>query len=398
MFKDYYSILEVSFTASQDEIKKAYYEQALKWHPDKNPNKDTTGRMQDINEAYLILKDVEAKERYDNQYKHFEKYKKEQEEHAKYSGGQSQDESNFKSHHSNFNNNDGVLRKWMENAKKQAIDLAKQSIEDLKGMLKVGVQAATKEAGNQLIFQIIIGVLVVIFFGVIKECKKSNPQPKKQVINEPIVIIHEEAIERDTFTDEKDYERYFISDVGSISISTKMELQDGIYKKLAEENQKQMAQKYKYELSDQRIVFQQKGLNNHTEKSQNTYARVIIETQIGKFGDYQKLTENQTLSNEEYNLLNTQFKGELESGFQGTGLRLTKWNGIELVNVNSKPALKISYLRQLDDKPEVYVDIYRFQNNDRVHSVTLSYRLRDSTDWKPLYSKIINSFEISVIR
>lgn len=38
MGKDYYAILGVEKTASEDDIKKQYRKQALKWHPDRNPN------------------------------------------------------------------------------------------------------------------------------------------------------------------------------------------------------------------------------------------------------------------------------------------------------------------------------------------------------------------------
>ena len=62
MFKDYYAILEIDVTASEEDIKAAFKKQALKWHPDRNIGKDTTSIMQDINEAKLILLDFEARE------------------------------------------------------------------------------------------------------------------------------------------------------------------------------------------------------------------------------------------------------------------------------------------------------------------------------------------------
>ena len=60
MFRDYYAILVISQSASRVEIKSAYKKQAIKWHPDKNQGVDTTQRMQEINEAYLILNDVSS--------------------------------------------------------------------------------------------------------------------------------------------------------------------------------------------------------------------------------------------------------------------------------------------------------------------------------------------------
>ena len=70
-FKDYYQILGIQVSASQEEIKKAYRRESRKWHPDVNPGVDVTEKMQDINEAYAILKDEEKRKRYDAEYRRF---------------------------------------------------------------------------------------------------------------------------------------------------------------------------------------------------------------------------------------------------------------------------------------------------------------------------------------
>ena len=68
MFVDYYKILEIEKSSTQQEIKVAFRKQAIKWHPDKNPGIDVNEKMQLINEAYLILKDEEARNHYDIEY------------------------------------------------------------------------------------------------------------------------------------------------------------------------------------------------------------------------------------------------------------------------------------------------------------------------------------------
>lgn len=65
MAKDYYEILGVAKTASQDEIKRAYRKLAMRYHPDKNKDKDAEGRFKEINESYAVLSDPEKRKQYD---------------------------------------------------------------------------------------------------------------------------------------------------------------------------------------------------------------------------------------------------------------------------------------------------------------------------------------------
>ncbi|QIG88956.1 molecular chaperone DnaJ [Chryseobacterium sp. POL2] len=68
--RDYYEILEVTKTATSEEIKKAYRKQAIKFHPDKNPgNAEAEEKFKEAAEAYEILSDDNKRARYD-QYGH----------------------------------------------------------------------------------------------------------------------------------------------------------------------------------------------------------------------------------------------------------------------------------------------------------------------------------------
>lgn len=66
---DHYQELCISYFATQEEIKKAFKKESLKWHPDKNPNNQdfATQKMQRINNAYQILSDPQKRSPYDFQ-------------------------------------------------------------------------------------------------------------------------------------------------------------------------------------------------------------------------------------------------------------------------------------------------------------------------------------------
>jgi len=64
--RDYYEILEIGKSASQEEIKKAYRKQALKYHPDKNPgDSKAEEQFKEAAEAYEILSKDDKRSRYD---------------------------------------------------------------------------------------------------------------------------------------------------------------------------------------------------------------------------------------------------------------------------------------------------------------------------------------------
>ena len=64
--KDYYEVLGVPRTASIDEIKKAFRDAAMKYHPHKNPgNKEAEQKYKDAAEAYSVLSDEQKRRKYD---------------------------------------------------------------------------------------------------------------------------------------------------------------------------------------------------------------------------------------------------------------------------------------------------------------------------------------------
>lgn len=66
--KDYYKILGINFNATETDIKVAYKNLALKFHPDINHFKEAEAIFKEINEAYEILSDKNKRENYDRLY------------------------------------------------------------------------------------------------------------------------------------------------------------------------------------------------------------------------------------------------------------------------------------------------------------------------------------------
>ena len=191
----------------------------------------------------------------------------------------------------------------------------------------------------------------------------------------------------------QNWNRIYIKNSGNFDLPSTMEIQTGKYKQILNELYKRM------EWDTPQLVAQQKGLNDFSKGGFEKYARVMFETSLGSYGDYEKLNFNiSTYSQSDINELNNTFKQQIQESFIGTGLKLIEWYPTLIEKVNGMSCIHIRYKRQLQDKPVVLVNIYQVHNNDRMHILTLSYRLSEENYWKSDYETILKSFRITNVR
>lgn len=184
---------------------------------------------------------------------------------------------------------------------------------------------------------------------------------------------------------------YKVVNFGFISIPSNMEVQSGLYKKLAE-NFHLLWGTIDYEILENRVVFQQKGVNEGN--GSDTYARIILETHLGKPGDYRPLNSTDEYTRAELNEIEDAFSDE---SFSNSGIKIVTWNGVENYKVNGKySSIRVSYVRQISDNPYVCVEILSIENNDRMHVLTFSYRIKDSIPWFSLFDKVKSSITIDI--
>jgi len=189
------------------------------------------------------------------------------------------------------------------------------------------------------------------------------------------------------------WERIYIRNVGFIDMPPNMEVQSGTYQEIMNSFYNRL------EIDAPQLVFQQKGLNSNSNSSFQNYGRVILETQIGSYGDFQPLNFNiSTVTASEISELNSTFKQSTKNDLLSIGHTLIEWYPLKVKKVNGMPCIHVSYRRQLGSNPIVLVNYFIFQNNDRMHSLTLSYRISEASIWKVNFDRILSSFRITNVR
>lgn len=226
---------------------------------------------------------------------------------------------------------------------------------------------------------------------------KNNPSLR---ICQIIILCFSMALSVICYSQETTFAKYNIPSLGNISIPTNMELQSGKYQNYSQEYRKEidskMLQKIGFDLSldGNDHIFQPKGLNDFDKQAMSTYARIIISTEIGEYGDYDKLDSSQILSSKELRGISSEFFQFYQEVLPITNNKIIRWDGIRPLKLNKYNALEVSYLRQLNDNPHVVVKMYLFNNNDRLHTITTSYRQNEEALWKPLLTKAVENIVI----
>lgn len=173
MFKDYYKILSVYTSATSAEIRSTYRNLCKQWHPDVNSDADATAKMQDINEAYLILKDPIKRQRYDVEYARFKAYEErkgnELNNNSQSNNCNAEQNKASSSHHQSYQRyghydydiKDDFVKKDVEEARKKAEDYINELMDSLKDSSKKAVKGAW-EGCYPYLFMGLIGTVIAL--------------------------------------------------------------------------------------------------------------------------------------------------------------------------------------------------------------------------------------------
>ena len=185
----------------------------------------------------------------------------------------------------------------------------------------------------------------------------------------------------------------------TFKIPSSMEIQSGVIKKFSDKLYKEILE---LPIDPNRVIAQQKHLNKANKKAFKSYARIIVDTEYGRKGDYEKISTQYTASKFELRELNGIFRQEVETEFENINakgkmiMQLLSWYPTKLVQINGVSMIHIRYSRTVNNGPEVLVNMYIVQNNDRMHRITISYRLQNTKLYKNDLAKVINTFKFNM--
>ncbi len=236
------------------------------------------------------------------------------------------------------------------------------------------------------------------------------------------------------------WQRVSIPQVGTIDIPPTMEVKSESYKVLTG-----------LTTNEQQFTVQQKGLNELHPDAHKLYVRVMIDTEISKPDEYDTLYSRWSLTEQELEELSKATKlqierealaasaemlkslennlkqmtdAELRKAVKGTlkdnisdtnlkemryklyeamkqerlktkSLKLVEWFPFKVEGVNGMLALCHTYRRQLGTNPIVHCKRYTFQNCDRIHTLTMSFRESERGIWEKDFPAILSSFRIT---
>ena len=382
MLKDYYKILGITPAATQEEIKKAYRSQSMRWHPDKNPGMDTTAEMQDINEAYNILKDPITRARYDAEYARFNSTRFEQQE------------SDPKAEAS-YDIKDETLKEDIKEARKAAEDYVREFYASLKNDTKKAARGAWDEVKGFVIVSIIMSIIVTV---VVICTVGQTPTEKLAELNSidytamlndqtshpamsPVTTVFPPAETGDA----QHWKRQTFYGAFSVAVPVTIERQtkDSPYgRQLARGG---------YQFRDDVVIFYQKGLGNLTQKAQNQYCRFMFSYYEGDSGDFIRRDETEYIDSDYSQLLCEIVEAEIDPNARLIGSINYQW-----VRVNNANAIMVTYRRtgnNFDYSIPVSCRMLLLQDNNRFVKMILSYRENEANLWAEDFEQVIRSFE-----
>jgi hypothetical protein len=198
---------------------------------------------------------------------------------------------------------------------------------------------------------------------------------------------------------QKDWTRVYVKDVGHFDIPPTMEIQKGLFKKFVENYREVNG------YDTLQLTVQQKGVNDFTKESQETFARIDFETAIDAEGDnpssnFDMFSLGQDILTDMGTQIDELYKDAIKNSpeYKKIGMKLIEWYPMKFETINGMLCYHMSWKRQFSNNPYVMVNMYIFPNNDREHTITMSYRIEDAEIWKADFEKVLDSFRITNLK
>lgn len=384
MFVDYYEVLHVSQDASYEEIKAAYRRESIKWHPDKNPNVDTTLQMQRVNEAYAILKDPEKRQRYNQEYNRFKQTKQtrssSQTSHSEstYSKSEQKQKKTNDSWTYDYEVHDEKVKEDINNAR----EYAKKLVDEFMSSLKQSAKDAAKGAWSGMKPYLII-ILVMVGFGlIISFCSIMSSSVSTNAHPQSASVVKLDIEEKVVIPDS--WRTYNVGNQYEISVPPTVELQRSY------DEYTQLLKKYNLPTNDEVVIFQQEGLSRRTQTALNKYCRVMIQYISGNYGDFLTKTETDALNYEYAALFQEMVTAEIGTASRQMGDISYCWK-----EIRGQKFIEITYKRtgtDFDASIPVKCKLCLFQNNNEMVKMILSYREKEADIWAKDFELVLKSF------
>ena len=380
MFKDYYKILGISQSASDYDIKAAYRSMSMKWHPDKNQGADAISMMQDINEAYAILKDKTKRERYDREYQKFsdaQRYSK---------PTQYTNTASYKTWEYDYDVQDESLKEDIRSARRYAEELVKEFLTSLKDVSKKAANGAWEGAK-----QYVYGGLILLIVGMfINACPKSTiddygivPIENETKPNTAYIVKASQAVMSiPEFQVPESWTKYIINNGAfSIYVPNTVELRND-YDEYSK-HLKGIGIAY----NSDAVIFQQKGLSAKSPDAYKQYCRIMIQHIVGNKGDFLRYNQTERIDNETKEFFRGIVDAEL-GGFKILEEPTYKW-----IDINGTKVVEIKYRRSGTDNNTTACSLYLLFNDDEAVKMIVSFREKDKALWLPDFDNIIKTFK-----
>lgn len=369
MFKDYYKILGISNSATADEVKKAYRSQSLRWHPDRNPGKDTTSVMQDVNEAYNILKDCDTRTRYDVEY-------------AAYMRAKNSPTNTVKTE-ADYEVRDETLKRDMGRARKEAENYVKEFLASLREDANKAKNGAWEAIKPYLIGFVILQAIGLLLLVCTNGCGRQGEQktlaelsesPVPKSLNTFVPTAKDEGWRCDEF-----FDAFSLCTPPTVEFREKSS-------PFAQHLDSVLAYATSY---DSTIVFCQKGLPNMDPEAFKTYGRIMLFYSKGTTGSYLYRDETVYVMPDEDDIL------EMVDFQIGEFSHLMGHISTDWIRVNGANGLQICYHRSgfgHDETIPVVCKMVIFHDDNQVLMMMLAYREKEKDIWEDDFDKVLRSF------